>query len=158
MEFLNQTRHSDKYKDDPLAPANYPPDTLFASVMFASPLGWFEVSNLPDEYFKSLPNLVAAWKKEREAIFSGSIIPIGQVPDGYAWTGFSSVSQDRKSAHLVVFRELNQTETWTTEIPLLDHKEAKVTILGGKGSATYENGILKATIPDKLQYVFLKVE
>jgi hypothetical protein len=58
----------------------------------------------------------------------------------------------------VVFRELNQTETWTTEIPLLDHKEAKVTILGGKGSATYENGILEATIPDKLQYVFLKVE
>jgi alpha-galactosidase len=158
MEFLNQTRHSDKYKDDPLAPANYPPDTLFASVMFASPLGWFEVSNLPDEYFKSLPNLVAAWKKEREAIFSGSIIPIGQVPDGYAWTGFSSVSQDRKSAHLVVFRELNQTETWTTEIPLLKAQDAKVTILGGKGSATYENGILKATIPDKLQYVFLKVE
>jgi alpha-galactosidase len=158
MEFLNQTRHSDKYKDDPLAPANYPPDTLFASVMFASPLGWFEVSNLPDEYFKSLPNLVAAWKKEREAIFSGSIIPIGQVPDGYAWTGFSSVSQDRKSAHLVVFRELNQTETWSTEIPLLKAQDAKVTILGGKGSATYENGILKATIPDKLQYVFLKVE
>jgi alpha-galactosidase len=28
MEFLNQTRHSDKYKDDPLAPANYPPDTF----------------------------------------------------------------------------------------------------------------------------------
>ncbi|MFN5578632.1 MAG: alpha-galactosidase [Akkermansiaceae bacterium] len=158
IEFLNQTRHADKYKDDPLAPANYPPDTLFASVMFASPLGWFEVSNLPDKYFKSIPNLVAAWKKEREAIFSGSIIPIGQVPDGYAWTGFSSVSQDRKSARLVIFRELNQSETWSTEIPLLTAKDAKVTILGGKGSATYENGTLKATIPDILQYVFLKVE
>jgi len=158
IEFLNQTRHADKYKDDPLAPANYPPDTLFASVMFASPLGWFEVSNLPDKYFKSIPNLVAAWKKEREAIFSGSIIPIGQVPDGYAWTGFSSVSQDRKSARLVIFRELNQSETWSTEIPLLTAKDAKVTILGGKGSATYENGTLKATIPDTLQYVFLKVE
>ncbi|MFN4872326.1 MAG: alpha-galactosidase, partial [Akkermansiaceae bacterium] len=158
MEFLNQTRHADKYKDDPLAPANYPPDTLFASVMFASPLGWFEVSNLPDEYFKSIPNLVSVWKKEREAIFSGSIIPIGQVPDGHAWTGFSSVSQDRKSARLVIFRELNQAETWSTEIPLLTAKDAKVTILGGKGSATYENGTLKATIPDTLQYVFLKVE
>ncbi|MFN6270645.1 MAG: alpha-galactosidase, partial [Akkermansiaceae bacterium] len=158
MEFLNQTRHADKYKDDPLAPANYPPDTLFASVMFASPLGWFEVSNLPDEYFKSIPNLVSVWKKEREAIFSGSIIPIGQVPDGHAWTGFSSVSQDRKSARLVIFRELNQAETWSTEIPLLTAKDAKVTILGGKGSATYENGTLKATIPDILQYVFLKVE
>ncbi len=158
MEFLNQARHADKYQGDPLAPANYPPDTLFASVMFASPLGWFEVSNLPEDYFKTIPDLVAAWKKEREAIFSGSIIPIGQVPDGYVWTGFSSVSQDRKSARLVIFRELNQTETWSTEIPLLKAKDAKVTILGGKGSATYENGILKATIPDTLQYLFLKVE
>jgi alpha-galactosidase len=158
MEFLNQTRHTDKYKDDPLAPANYPPDTLFASVMFASPLGWFEVSNLPDEYFKTIPDLVTAWKKEREAIFSGSIIPIGQVPDGYAWTGFSSVSQDRKSARLVIFRELNQSETWSTEIPLLTAKDAKVTILGGKGTASFENGTLKASIPDALQYLFLKVE
>lgn len=158
MEFLNQARHADKYQGDPLAPANYPADTLFASVMFSSPLGWFEVSNLPDSYFQSVAPLVQAWKKEREAIFSGNIIPIGQTPDGYAWTGFSSVSQDRKSARLVVFRELNSSESWNTEIPLLDHKDAKVTILGGKGSASYENGILKVTIPETLQYVFLKVD
>jgi alpha-galactosidase len=158
MEFLNQVRHADKYKDDPLAPANYPPDTLFASVMFASPLGWFEVSNLPEDYFKTIPGLVMAWKKEREAIFSGSIIPIGQAPDGYAWTGFSSVSQDRKSARLVVFRELNTSDRWSTEIPLLHSKDAKVTVLGGKGTASYQNGILQTTIPDPLQYLFLKVE
>jgi alpha-galactosidase len=157
MEFLNQARHADKYKDDPLAPANYPPDTLFASVMFSSPLGWFEVSNLPKHYFEEIPELVAAWKKEREAIFSGSIIPIGQVPDGYVWTGFSSVSEDRKSARLVIFRELNASEDWSTEIPLLDLKAAKVSVLGGKGSAGFENGILKATIPNPLQYLFLKV-
>jgi alpha-galactosidase len=158
MEFLNQSRHADKYQADPLAPANYPPDTLFASVMFSSPLGWFEVSNLPENYFKTIPDLVAAWKKEREAIFSGSIIPIGHAPDGYVWTGFSSVSQDRKSARLVIFRELNSSETWTTEIPLLTAKDAKVTILGGKGSATYENGKLNVSIPDTLQYLFMKID
>lgn len=158
MEFLNQSRHADKYKGDPLAPANYPPDTLFASVMFASPLGWFEVSNLPEDAFKTMPDLVRVWKKEREAIFSGSIIPIGQAPDGYVWTGFSSVSQDRKSARLVVFRELNTSDKWSTEIPLLHSKDAKVTVLGGKGTATFENGILQTTIPDTLQYLFVKVE
>lgn len=158
MEFLNQARHADKYKDDPLAPSLYPPDTLFASVMFASPLGWFEVSNLPESCFEKVAPLVAAWKKEREAIFSGNIIPIGQAPDGQAWTGFSSVSQDRKSARLVIFRELNPSQTWSTEIPLLAPKDAKVTILGGQGTASYENGILKADIPSTLQYLFLKVE
>ena len=71
MEFLNQTRHADKYAGDPLAPANYPRDTLFAGIMFSRPLGWFENSNLPESYFETIPPLVAAWKKERKAIFSG---------------------------------------------------------------------------------------
>ncbi len=157
MEFLNQTRHADKYGDDPLAPAQYPPDTLFASIMFSSPLGWFETSNLPENYFKTIPPLVKAWKKERAAIFSGHIIPIGQAPDGYAWTGFSSTSKDRQSARLVIFRELNSSPTWSTEIPLLKNKDAKVTVLGGKGTASIQDGKLKVEIPDTLQYLFLRV-
>lgn len=157
MEFLNQTRNAEKYGNDPLAPACYPPDTLFATVMFSSPLGWFETSNLPENYFTTISPLVKAWKKEREAIFSGHIIPIGQAPDGYAWTGFSSTSKDRKSARIVVFRELNNKDTWSTEIPLLKNENATVTILGGKGSATYKNGNLKVKIPETLQYLFLHV-
>ena len=41
MEFLNQSRNTEKYADDPLAPSRYAPDTLFATVFFANPLGWF---------------------------------------------------------------------------------------------------------------------
>jgi alpha-galactosidase len=158
MEFLNNARNADKYeKGDPLAPANYPPDTLFATVMFASPLGWFETSNLPENYFKTIPPLVAAWKKEREAIFSGHIIPIGEAPDGNVWTGFCSTAKDRQSARVVVFRELNKDATWSTELPLLAPKDATVTVLGGKGSATFEGGVLTTTVPETLQYLFLKV-
>lgn len=158
MEFLNNAHNADKYeKGDPLAPAQYPPDTLFATVMFASPLGWFEVSSLPENYFETIPPLVAAWKKEREAIFSGHIIPIGAAPDGNAWTGFSSVSKDGKSARVVVFRELNLDSTWSTELPLLAPKDATVTVLGGKGSASFENGILTTTVPETLQYLFLRI-
>ncbi|MGB1130023.1 MAG: alpha-galactosidase [Haloferula sp.] len=158
MEFLNQVRNAEKYDGDPLAPSAYPPDTLFAGVMFSSPLGWFEVSNLPENYFASIPPLVEAWKKERNAIFSGHMIPIGEAPDGYVWTGFSSVSRDRKSARLVVFRELNSDASWSTTIPLLQAKEAAVTVLGGQGEAGYRDGELTVTIPEKLQYLFLKVE
>ncbi|MFK7852144.1 MAG: alpha-galactosidase [Akkermansiaceae bacterium] len=157
MEFLNQLRNTEKYGDDPLAPAAYPPDTLFASVMFSSPLGWFEVSNLPEKYFETIPPLVAAWKKEREAIFSGHIIPIGDAPDGVAWTGFCSTSKDRKSARVVVFRELNTDASWSTSLPFIETKDATVTVLGGKGTASFEEGELKVTIPETLQYLFLKV-
>lgn len=158
MEFLNNTRNADKYQGDPLAPAAYPPDTLFATVMFASPLGWFETSNLPEGYFETVPPLVAAWKQERAEIFSGHIIPIGEVPDGNVWTGFASTSKDRKSARVVVFRELNKVNAWSTEIPLFDGKDAEVTILGGKGTASFRLGELHVEIPETLQYLFLRIE
>ena len=58
MELLNNTRCVEKYKNDPLAPALYKPDVLFAVSMTASPLGWFEVSNLPDDYVKQVQPLV----------------------------------------------------------------------------------------------------
>ena len=127
MEFLNNQRNTKSYGDDPLAPARYSPDALFATVMFSNPLGWFEISNLPKEYFDKVPPLVASWKKEREAIFSGHVIPIGSAPDGYAWTGFASVAKDRESARVVVFRELNEDAEWSVKIPLLNPGKQTVT-------------------------------
>ncbi|HKK19613.1 MAG TPA: alpha-galactosidase [Opitutales bacterium] len=158
MEFLNNTRNTEKYGDDPLAPARYAPDTLFATVMFSSPLAWFEVSSLPESYFEQAAPLVHTWKQEREAIFSGDIIPIGERPDGVVWTGFASVAKDRKSAHLVVFRELNDAAEWNTTIPLLETDQAEVSILGGEGEAEFRNGELEVEIGEKLQYLFLKIE
>lgn len=158
MEFLNNTRNTGKYGDDPLAPARYAPDTLFATVMFSSPLAWFEVSSLPESYFEQAAPLIHTWKKEREAIFSGDIIPIGNRPDGRVWTGFASVAKDRESARIAVFRELNDNHMWTTSIPLLQAHEAEVTLLGGHGQAQFEDGELQVEIEDKLQYLFLKVE
>ena len=58
---------------------------------------------------------------------------------------------------IVVFRELNNKSTWALNIPLLKNKNAKVTVLGGKGTATYQDGKLKVEIPDTLQYLFLRV-
>lgn len=157
MEFLNNTRNTEKYGDDPLAPARYAPDTLFATVMFSSPLAWFEVSTLPPSYFEQAAPLIHIWKKEREAIFSGDIIPIGERPDGRVWTGFTSVAKDRQSAYVLVFRELNEERDWSTSIPLLDARDAEVTPLAGQGEAHYHDGKLHVSIDDKLQYLFLKL-
>jgi Ni,Fe-hydrogenase I cytochrome b subunit len=57
MEFLNNTRNTDQYANDPLAPATYSPAYLFAITMIASPLGWFEVSNLPARYFEEASSI-----------------------------------------------------------------------------------------------------
>ena len=72
IELLNNTRNARLYADDPLAPARYRPDCLFAVAMFANPLGWFEMSNLPDDYVASVSKLVQAWKAERGRCLPGT--------------------------------------------------------------------------------------
>lgn len=158
MEFLNNTRKLDKYGDDPLAPAQYSPDALFATVMFSSPLGWFEVSNLPESYQKSVAELVTIWKRERTQLFSGNILPIGEAPDGNAWTGFSSVAQDGNSGYVLLFRELNQNAEWAMDLKMFSSSAKRITQLAGKGEATVSGNRLTVKIPETLQYLWVKLE
>jgi alpha-galactosidase len=157
MEFLNNTRNTQRYADDSLAPANYTPDALFASVMFSSPLGWFETSNLPKEYIASAAPLVATWKRERTRLFQGDMQPIGNAPDGVAWTGFASTDADGKGGYVLVFRESNDSPTWSQPLPggLAD---AKVTVLAGAGTASLRNGAVAVNIAKPLGYVWLRLD
>ena len=82
---------------------------------------------------------------------------IGNAPDGVVWTGMSSVSKDRKSARLVLFRELNDASEWSVKVPLLKNLGQKVTVLSGNGTATVKDGVITANIPEKLQYLFLRI-
>ncbi len=158
MEFLNNTRSKEKYGDDPLAPSRYQPDYLFASVMCANPLGWFEASNLPADYIESVSKLVAVWKRERSQWFAGSMIPIGDAPDGSSWTGFASVGQDPRRGYVLVFRELNDESSWSDPMPLFGDGPHRLVTLAGHGSAELVGGKLTVKIPEKIDYLWLKVE
>ena len=158
MEFLNNSRNVEKYGSDPLAPAQYSPDTLFATVMFCNPLGWFEVSNLPEKFRSSVSALVAVWRMERARMFSGRILPIGNPPDGHSWTGFASVPQKPGSGYLLVFRELNPSPEWTTDLTLFPGSGHHVTKLAGEGEASVSGDKLTVRIPAALKYIFLRVD
>lgn len=157
MEFLNNTRNVAKYGNDPLAPGCYPPDYLFASVMAANPLGFFEVSHLPEDYVASVSKLVAVWKRERSEWFSGNLIPIGAPPDGRSWTGFASVAADKRSGYVLVFRELNDQPDWSVALPLFGKGPHRVTKLAGTGTAKLTGGRLAVTIPESQRYLWLKI-
>ena len=89
-------------------------------------------------------------------LFKGTVHPIGSAPDGIAWTGFASVSQEG-GGYLLIFRELNQNAVWQTGLSLFGPGEHRIEVLGGKGSATLAGGILRAEIPALLDFVFLRV-
>ena len=168
IEVLNNARNAEKYKDDPLAPALYKPDTLFAVAMTASPLGWFEVSNLPAEYVAQMRPLVSAWKAERSRMHGGAIVPVGSAPDGVAWTGFVSAAADGQGGYALLFRELNAKADFTLDLGSdvaraprpcsLVPGATRATVLGGRGTAKVDGHTLTVNVPDTLDFVWVKLE
>lgn len=160
LELLNNTRNPQQYVGDPLAPARYSPAYLFASVMFAQPLGWFEAQNLPAEYRAEVAALVKVWRQHRDAIFAGTILPIAQEPDGLSWTGLASISA--RSAYIVLFRETTDRAAWSGPLPLppgvTATTAARCTLLAGEGTVALRGGTIEASIPRERQFLFAKVE
>jgi alpha-galactosidase len=157
MEFLNNARNVANYGGHPLAPSTYPPDYLFATVMFASPLGWFETQNLPAEYFEKIAPLVEVRKTHRDAIFGGSVVPVGEVPGGASWTGFVSVAPDRRSAYALVFREVTERPSFGFELPLMAPGDYEVRVLSGSGQAVVEGGALKVSLPQPRRFLLVRL-
>lgn len=158
MEFLNNFRNatkSKKYKGSELAPATYPPSYLFASVMFSSPLAWFEVSELPEKFTSDVTPLIDIWKKHRTAIHQGDIIPIGQVPDGKSWTGLCSIAHDRKSGYAVIFREVNDQTEATFEIPLIKSID-DIEVLHGDGDVSFKDGKIHVSLAQPRSFIFVR--
>jgi alpha-galactosidase len=155
MEFLNRDRTREKYADDPLAPAHYTPDTLFATVMFSNPLGWFETSNLPEDYFDTVLPLVECWRAHREELFAGTILPVGNPPDGMSYTGFLSIGEGDEGLGLV-FREANPYSRGRIAMEEIVGGSFRCEVLAGKGACSWQRGTLKVEIPPRLGYVFFR--
>ena len=158
MEFLNNERNWQKYGTDPLAPAKYRPAYLFASVMFASPLAFFENSGLSDDYVASVKPLIKVWKENRKDIYSGSIMAIGDQPSGKSWTGFISVSPDKSKVYILVFREINMLDKWTSVLDADLAGAYKIRKLYGNGDVALNGKVLNAIIPQQKDFIFAVAE
>ncbi len=158
MEFLNPARNAALYGEDPLAPARHPGDYLFATVMFANPLGWFEVSGLGEDFVARARPLIAAWRAHREALFAGDITPLGEAPDGYAWTGFLSHRADARAGYALVFREFNADPESALALPVALPAGTRFEILGGEGGVlrVAGDGRLHARVPGRPGFVFAR--
>ncbi len=154
IEFLNNMRNAAKYEDDPLAPALYPPATLFAITMFANPLGWFENSGLPDDFMKQVAPLVHAWRAHRDAIFGGEITPIGSAPDGGSWTGFCSIDPSRRIGYALLFNEKSPDTQYGFSLPA--GFQACETI-HGCGEAILDGTTLRVSLTEPFRYLFVRL-
>ena len=96
MEFLNVARNQELYEGDPLAPAVCGMEYSFAVTMCANPLAWMELTGLNEAEAKVLERILPQYRQVQSDLLSGYVLPIGEEPDGTAWTGFSPVkTEDR---------------------------------------------------------------
>jgi alpha-galactosidase len=157
MEVLNNERNQKLYADDPLAPARYTSDYLFATVMFANPLGWFETSNLSPGYSAAMAKLVRVWKQHRSELFSDTILPIGEAPDGTNWSGFAAFNAARTSGYVLFFRGVGAPEQWKEPLMVFGKSAVRAQLLAGAGTVTLTDGELEVRIPQSPGYVWVRV-
>jgi alpha-galactosidase len=155
MEFLNNERNTDLYKGDPLAPAIYDPAYVFATVMFSSPLGWFETTGLSPHFVEAVAPLVKIWKAHRDAMLTGQIAPIGEAPSGVSWTGFSSQARDG-STYLLIFRELNDRRTCKFSSPQLK-SNPRIEWLFNPADITVRDSKFEVTLDKPLSFTFARL-
>ncbi len=161
IEFLNKWRNAEKYGDDPQAPNKLSFDYLFAITAMAQPLAWFEASGLPKEAFKTAP-LIKKYNKLRNDIHAGTILPIGNEPNGYEWTGFQSIVND-KQGFVIVYREQTEQADGVVKTWLKEGQKIKLTKLLGEGEkqlteTVYENGNIKISLPANNSFVLYKYQ
>lgn len=115
FELLNPTLFFEKYREeDPLRPALYDADYLFACVMVSNPLFWMEMQRLHARDAERLRTIVGVWREWRGELVRADVRPIGEEPSGVSLTGFAAETED--ALHLVLLREVTERDTFTVEI------------------------------------------
>lgn len=133
IEFLNTARNPHRYPpDDPLAPARAGQDYAFAVTMMAQPLAWLEATGMPESAFAD-PELIRTYRAHAARIHAGHILPIGEQPDGTAWTGFQSVAPGQRSGYLLVLREANARAEASVRTLLPPGSRVRLTHVTGSG-------------------------
>jgi alpha-galactosidase len=158
FEFNNPDTNHDNYSWSPLGHGKYRPDTLFATVMAASPLAWMELSDVSEKSSAEIASLVRVWKRERDRWYGGVMHPVGSRPDGVAWTGFVSEAVDGSGGYVLLFRELNPSADFSLDLSGIFGSgfRANAKVIAGRGKASLEDGCLKVSIPEKLDYIWVQ--
>ncbi|MBQ8267814.1 MAG: alpha-galactosidase, partial [Clostridia bacterium] len=158
MELLNTRRNTDKYEGVLFAPNTYSPDYLFATVMVANPLFWMEMSNLHDEDAETLAKISTIYKDYKAELFASRVIPIGNRPDGMNFSGYCCVGEDKKSAHLILFREATDEDKYTFELPVdVADKNIEIIYQNAPAEVGFDDNRATVKFAEKRSFVWVKV-
>jgi len=152
MEVLNPDRNRETYVDDPLAPSAYEPDALVAMVLGGQPLGWFELSGLSSEFREKARKLLEAWKPLREAYFEGTVLPLGETPEGMGCSGFLSVNSEENRHVLLLYKGMAADTRYRLRLPVRLGEGLRWRCVAGSAGVSAEGEWLDVEMTEPLGY------
>jgi hypothetical protein len=81
-----------------------------AITLMATPLFFQETRHYSAAARTEVRDLLAVYKQHREAIYGGTVHPIGSKPDNRSWTGFQCILPGSDAGYLTIFREIGNPE------------------------------------------------
>lgn len=145
-------------RSTPYSIEKWPMDAPFAVAMCASPLAWMELSEISSARREAMKKLVRRWKCERPMLHGGITFPVGEKPDGFSWTGFVTRNESARVGYVLLFREASEVPRWRLELgDWLADGAKSAEIIGGRGEAKIEQGVLTVTVPAKNDFIWVKL-
>lgn len=102
-----------------IQPDKYPAEYWAAIALFANPLLWLAPSAISAQLISTYRKIMELHLKYRDRIFAGEIIPVGDKPDGNAFTGFQSHDINMGTGFLIIYRELNGPQQKEMDLKLI---------------------------------------
>lgn len=159
MELLNTRRNTKNYDGVLFAPNTYSPDYLFATVMVANPLFWMEMSNLDDDYAETLAKISNVYKNYKQEIFASRVIPIGDMPNGMAFSGYACKNIENKTYNLILFREATNDSTYTFKLPdNVDGKNVEIIYQNAPTDIVASSNNITVKFAEQCSFVWIRMK
>ncbi len=130
--------------------------------LIGTPLFFQETHFYSETARKVIKPVLTVYKKHREKMYEQFVYPIGDEPNNAGWPGFQWTDSDHSEGYLMVFRELNNTESKRSiRLRFLKDQNIRITNLltGSKKELRVNSqGIINLEIKNKADYLFLHFE
>ena len=135
----------------------HPHDYVTAAALMGIPLFFQQTQFYSKDARNRVRKVLDAYRPHREAIYRGTVHPIGSKPNNASWTGFQCVV-DESSGYMTIFREIcSPSETADIKLHGAEGKMIKFTDLITGKTAEYQadrHGTAGFTIPKAPGFIF----
>ncbi len=137
---------------------DYPIEYVLGTTIFANPLYWGSLAELPAGKVKAMRTFIDLLKPHKAEIMKGMIFPVGEMPEKGNWSGFISVT-GRSKGYLGVYRNGAAGSKYMMSTGLLEAGKYLLEDVFDAGSTcTMDSNRLEFKIGEKFGFKLYRME